>query len=368
MLYYLLFPLRDSVGALNVFRYPSFRALGAVTTALLIALLFGPRLIAWLRVWQHGVSNVREDTPESHKKKAGTPSMGGLLILLALGVSVLLWGDLQSKLLWAAVFITFGFGAVGFFDDFYKYKRKDSKGISGKMRLLIEGLLVVCVAWFLGVKSMGGLLDTTLSLPFVSITKFNPDIGLFYLPFAYIVIVGTSNAVNFTDGLDGLAIGPAIVSAATFMVLSYAAGTFIDDFDVARYLRIEHIEGAAELAVFAAAFAGAGMGFLWFNAYPAEVFMGDVGALALGGGLGALAVLTKMEFVSAIIHGLFLAEIISVILQVGSFKLTGKRIFKMAPLHHHFELKGWQEQKIVVRFWLISVFLALIGLMTLKVR
>ncbi len=363
MLYYLLFPLRDRVSAFNVFRYPSFRIIGAAITALMVSVLLGPRVISMLRKWQHGVSNVREDTPDSHKQKAGTPSMGGLLILLALIGSTLLWGDIESKLLWAAIFVTLGFGAVGFMDDFFKYKRKNSKGVPGRLRLLIELAIILSVALFLGDQ-----LDTHLALPFVSTAKFNPDIGLLYLPFACIVVMGTSNGVNLTDGLDGLAIGPAIVSAATFLALSYAAGSVIDDFDIARYLRIEHISGAVELAVFCAALAGAGMGFLWFNAYPAEIFMGDVGALALGGALGAVAVLTKNEFLSAIIHGLFLAETLSVMAQVASFKLTGKRIFKMAPLHHHFELQGLKEQKIVVRFWLISILLALLALATLKLR
>lgn len=363
MLYWLLFPLRHEFSAFNVFRYPSFRILGAAVTALLLSLLFGKRVIGWLRVWQHGVSNVREDTPEQHKKKAGTPSMGGLLIVGALLGSVLLWGDLENKLLWAAVFATIGFGGVGFVDDFFKYKRKNSKGVPGRLRLLIEALILVAITAFLGDK-----LDTKLSLPFLSIDRFNPDIGLLYIPFAFFVVVGTSNAVNLTDGLDGLAIGPTIVSAATFMILAYAAGSELRDFDIAAYLKIPHLEGAAELSVFCAALAGAGMGFLWFNAYPAEVFMGDVGALAIGGALGSVAVLTKNEALSAIIHGLFLAETISVMLQVASFKLYKKRIFKMAPLHHHFELVGWQEQKIVVRFWLISVLLALVALATLKLR
>lgn len=363
MLYWFLYPLRDQLSVLNVLRYPSFRIIAAAVTALLLSLVFGKRVIAWLRVWQHGVSNVREDTPEQHKKKAGTPSMGGLLIVGSLMGSVLLWGDLGSRLLWAAVFATLGFGLVGFSDDYFKYKRKNSKGVSGRMRLLIEALILVAITWFLGDK-----LDTKLSLPFLSIEKFNPDIGLLYIPFAFFVVVGTSNAVNLTDGLDGLAIGPTIVSAATFMVLAYAAGSELRDFDIAHYLRIPHLEGAQELSVFCGALAGAGMGFLWFNAYPAEVFMGDVGALAIGGALGSVAVLTKNEALSAIVHGLFLAETLSVMLQVASFKMYKRRIFKMAPLHHHFELLGWPEQKIVVRFWLISILLALLALSTLKLR
>jgi phospho-N-acetylmuramoyl-pentapeptide-transferase len=363
MLYWLLYPLHEEATVFNVFRYPSFRILGAALTSLLISLLFGKRIIAALKVWQHGVSNVREDTPEQHKKKSGTPSMGGLLILLALTVSTLLWADPKNHLMWTALAMTLGFGGIGFVDDYLKKKKKNSKGLAGKKKLVLQIVLLSAGAFFLRHD-----IDTRLSLPFLSLEKFNPDIGLLYLPFAYIVVMGTSHGVNLTDGLDGLAIGPSIVSAAVFGVLAYAAGSVVHDFNIAGYLKIPHIDGTNELAVFCAALAGAGMGFLWFNAYPAEVFMGDVGALAIGGGLGTVAVLTKNEFLSAIIHGLFLAETLSVMLQVVSFKTRGKRIFKMAPLHHHFELAGWAEQKVVVRFWLISIMCALTALSTLKLR
>jgi phospho-N-acetylmuramoyl-pentapeptide-transferase len=364
LLYWLLFPLRDELTVFNVIRYPSFRIIGAAMTSLLICLLFGKKMIAALKVWQHGVSNVREDTPEQHKKKSGTPSMGGLLILFSLTISTLLWADPFNHYMWTALAMTLGFGAIGFMDDYLKKKMKNSKGLAGKKKLLFQLILLGAGAFFLR-----NNIDTHLSLPFLSLDKFNPDIGLLYIPFAFIVVMGTSHGVNLTDGLDGLAIGPSIVSAAVFGVLAYAAGSILNDFDIAGYLRIPHIPGTAELAVFCAALAGAGMGFLWFNAYPAEVFMGDVGALAIGGGLGTVAVLTKNEFLSAIIHGLFLAETLSVMLQVGSYKYRNKkRIFKMAPLHHHFELSGWAEQKVVVRFWLISIMLAMAALSTLKLR
>jgi phospho-N-acetylmuramoyl-pentapeptide-transferase len=363
VLYYFLYPLKDELGALNVLRYPSFRMLGAALTALLLSLLFGGRVIARLRAWQEGVSNVREDTPEQHQKKKGTPSMGGLLILLALLVSVLLWADLSNWMLLTATGLTVGFGAIGFADDYLKKRLKNSKGLPGKQKLALQILLLSITAFLIGHK-----IDTHLALPFLAVERFNPDISWLYIPFAFLVVMGTSHGVNLTDGLDGLAIGPSIIAAATFLVLAYASGSIISDFDVAHYLRIVHLPGANELAVFCAALAGAGAGFLWFNAYPAEIFMGDVGALAIGGALGSVAVLTKNEFLSAIIHGLFLAETLSVMAQVASFKTTGKRIFKMAPLHHHFELKGWPEQKVVVRFWLISGMCALAALATLKLR
>ncbi len=363
MLYQLLFPLRDEISWFNVFRYPSFRIIGAAMTALLLCLLFGKRIIAALKVWQHGVSNVREDTPEQHQKKKGTPSMGGLLILGSLTLSTLLWADLQNYMLVTALILTLGFGGVGFLDDFLKYKMKDSKGLPGKKKLLLQIVMLSAAAFLLSQR-----IDTHLSLPFIAIEKFNPDIGLLYIPFAFIVVMGTSHGVNLTDGLDGLATGPSIVSAAVFGLLAYAAGSVLADFNVAGYLRIPHLDGAAELAVFCAALAGACMGFLWFNAFPAEVFMGDVGALGIGGALGSVAVLTKNEFLSAIIHALFLAETLSVMVQVASFKSTGKRVFKMAPLHHHFELSGWAEQKVVVRFWLISIMCAMAALATLKLR
>jgi phospho-N-acetylmuramoyl-pentapeptide-transferase len=363
VLYQLLFPLHEQVSFLNVLRYPSFRVLAAAMTSLVLCLIFGTRVIAALKVWQHGVSNVREDTPEQHKKKKGTPSMGGLLTLGAFAVSTILWADPTSHLMLTALALTIGFGFVGFLDDYLKYKKKNSKGLAGKKKLVLQ-IIMLSVAAFL----MRNEIDTRLSLPFVAIERFNPDIGWLYIPFAFIVVMGTSHGVNLTDGLDGLATGPSIVSAAVFGVLAYAAGSVIHDFNVAGYLKIPHLEGANELAVLCAALAGACMGFLWFNSYPAEVFMGDVGALGIGGALGSVAVLTKNEILSAIIHLVFLAETLSVMAQVVSFKSTGKRIFKMAPLHHHFELSGWAEQKVVVRFWLVSIMCAILAIATLKTR
>jgi phospho-N-acetylmuramoyl-pentapeptide-transferase len=380
MLYLLLYPLSGQIKAFNVLRYPSFRIVAAGLTAMVLGLLLGPLFIERMREIQYGASNVREDTPETHKKKAGTPSMGGLLILLSLVLSTLLFADLRSKLVWAALTVTIGFGAVGFTDDWLKISKKNSKGLSGRKRLAVEAL-VVLAAYFFFLTDLGvhfeprfpylwarSIQDTHLTLPFLPTRYFEPDLGWFYLPFFVFVVVGTANAVNITDGLDGLAIGPTIVSSSTFLALSYVAGTTIAGFSLAGYLRIPFIPGAEELGVFCAAIAGAGIAFLWYNTYPASVFMGDVGSLGLGGGLGMLAVLTKNEVASAILHGVFLVEIISVIVQVTYFKRTGKRVFRMAPIHHHYELKGWAEPKIIVRFWIISIMLALVALLSLKLR
>jgi phospho-N-acetylmuramoyl-pentapeptide-transferase len=380
MLYYLLYPLADRLSVFNVLRYPSFRIVAAGLTALVLGLLLGPIFIERMRLLQYGASNVREDTPETHRKKAGTPSMGGALILLCVTVATLLFGDLRNRLVWAALLVTIGYGAIGFIDDWLKISKRNSKGLAGKKKLLLQVAVVLLV--YYGVLTnwdfhleprfpwlfVGSYLDLHLTLPFVPTKLFSPDLGWLYLPFMLLVIVGTSNAVNLTDGLDGLAIGPTIVSAMTFLALSYVAGATIAGFSLAEYLRIAYIPGAEELGVFCSAIFGAGIAFLWYNTYPASVFMGDVGSLALGGGLGTLAVLTKNEVASAILHGVFLAETVSVILQVWSFKTTGKRIFKMAPIHHHFELKGWAEPKIIVRFWIMSIMLALVALMSLKLR
>src|ERR1041384_1173302 len=370
MLYNLLFPFSDRIALFNVLRYPTFRMLMAGLVSLLIGLLLGPSYIESLGRLQHGQSNVREYTPDSHQKKKGTPSMGGGLILWALLFGTLLFADLTNKMVWAALIFTLGFGAIGFADDYLKFSKKNSKGLAGKKKLFWQTVIFVGVFALFFVDWKTGMLrmDPRLSLPFVKVKLFHPSLGWLYLPFAFIVIVGTSNAVNLTDGLDGLAIGPAIVSALTFMLLAYLAGATIRGLNIADYLLIPHIEGASELAVFCAAMAGAGISFLWFNTYPASVFMGDVGSLALGGGLGALAVLTKNEVDSAIIHGVFFAEILSVMLQVFWFKRTGRRIFRMAPVHHHFELQGWAEPKIIVRFWIVSIMLALIALASLKLR
>jgi phospho-N-acetylmuramoyl-pentapeptide-transferase len=374
MLYNLLYPFADRIAIFNVLRYPSFRILAAGLTSLLIGLLAGPRYIEAIRERQYGTSNVREDTPEGHKKKTGTPSMGGGLILWALFLGTILFADLTSRLVWSVLVVTLGFGAIGFADDWLKFTKKNSKGLAGRKKLFFQAviflavMLVAFVDWKAGVLHPRLLLDTRITIPFVKVQSFNPQLGWLYLIFAFFVIVGTSNAVNLTDGLDGLAIGPTIVSALTFLLLAYLAGLVIKGFNIADYLLIPHVEGGSELAVFCAAMAGAGISFLWFNTYPATVFMGDVGSLALGGGLGMLAVLTKNEVDSAIIHGVFLAEAVSVMLQVFWFKRTGKRIFRMAPIHHHFELEGWAEPKIIVRFWIVSIILALVALASLKVR
>ncbi len=380
MLYHLLYPLAGKLTVLNVLRYPSFRIVAAGLTAMIIGLLLGPIFIERMRALQYGASNVREDTPDSHKKKAGTPSMGGALILLAVTVSTLLFGDLHNRLVWAALLVTVGYGAIGFADDWLKISKRNSKGLAGKRKLLFQVLVVLAV--YYGVLTdwnfhaegrfpwlfVGSYVDLRVTLPFVPTRIFEPNLGWLYLPFMIFMVVATSNAVNLTDGLDGLAIGPTIVSAMTFLALSYVAGATIAGFSLAEYLRIAYIPGAEELGVLCSAIFGAGVAFLWYNTYPASVFMGDVGSLALGGGLGMLAVLTKNEFASAILHGVFLAETVSVILQVSSFKTTGKRIFRMAPIHHHFELKGWAEPKIIVRFWIMSVMLAFVALLSIKLR
>ena len=383
MLYYLFTEIFDSFGPARVFQYPSFRIPAAALTALVLTLVFFPKFIDYLRFKQHGISNVREDTPEQHQKKVGTPTMGGLFILGALAISKLLWANLVNVYVLVVLWITLSFGGIGFIDDFNKVRKRNSKGLAGRWKIILQTLSLGIGAFALWLAAQGSLgdawkieFDTSIAIPFVSTKVFNPDLGILYLVLAFFVIVGTSNAVNLTDGLDGLAIGPTVVSAATFLILAYIAGltlTFFNGdewvaFNVAEYLNLVHIPGLGELAVLCAALIGAGIGFLWFNTFPASIFMGDVGSLAIGGCLGTLAVLTKHELLSAIIHGVFLMEALSVITQVGSFKLTGKRVFRMAPIHHHFELKGWAEPKIIVRFWIISIILALISLTTLKLR
>jgi phospho-N-acetylmuramoyl-pentapeptide-transferase len=380
MLYLLLYPMAQRFTVLNVLRYPSFRIVAAGLTALVLGLLLGPWFIERMRKLQYGHSNVREDTPDGHKSKTGTPSMGGALILLALVAATLLFADLRSRLVWAVLLVTVGYGVVGFADDYLKISRRNSKGLPGKQKLLWQALIVllVYVAFLTDWKfqldatfpflTVGSFLDTHVTLPFVPTRRFDWNLGWAYVPFMLLVVVGTSNAVNLTDGLDGLAIGPSIVSAVAFLVLSYVAGSTIAGFSLASYLGIPPVHGAEEMAVFCAAMAGAGIAFLWFNTYPASMFMGDVGSLALGGALGMLAVLTKNEVVSAVLNGVFLVEAVSVIVQVASFRTTGRRVFRMAPIHHHFELSGLSEPKIIVRFWIASIMLALVALMSLKLR
>jgi phospho-N-acetylmuramoyl-pentapeptide-transferase len=375
MLYTFLYPLVREASFLNVLRYPSFRIVMAAFTALVITLVLFPPFIRRLQIFKFG-QEVRKDGPEAHLKKQGTPTMGGLLILLAIAASTILWADSKNVAVWLLLWVTLGYGAIGFYDDYKKIKYKDPAGLSGRFKLLWQFLIggVALGIWYSGNGTIA--CDTSISLPFVAVTTFLPTIPpIIYMPLALtLLLVGTSNAVNLTDGLDGLAIGPVIVSAFVFLVLAYAAGATIADFNIAAYLRIVHVEGAAELGVFCAAVMGAGIGFLWYNAYPALVFMGDVGALALGGALGMLAIFTKNELLSAPLHGVFLAETISVMMQSTYFKYTkkkygeGRRIFRMAPLHHHFEKTGWPEPRVVVRLWIVSVMLALVALASLKLR
>ena len=378
MLYNFLYPLADQFAPLNVLRYPSFRIVMAALSALVLGMLIGPKLIRHLREEQHGQSNVREDTPETHQKKKGTPTMGGELILLCTITSTLLFADLSNSYVWTVLIVFGGFGLIGFLDDWLKLKKKNSKGLPGKLKLVLQTVFLLG-AFAIHLDPAQGAhwpfsLSPNLTLPFVSTRLFDWDMGWLYLLFAWFLVVGTSNAVNLTDGLDGLAIGPSIVSATTFVILAYVAGSALliprsgELIPLADYLYVARIPQAVELSVFAAALSGAGIAFLWFNTYPASVFMGDLGSLAIGGALGTLALLTKNEIVSAILHGVFLAEAVSVILQVASFKLFRKRIFRCAPLHHHFELKGWAEPKVIVRFWIVSILLAGVALASLKLR
>lgn len=374
-----LHEFRDVFAPLNVLRYVSFRVLMGTITALAMSWFMYPGFIRRLQTAQIG-QVVRDDGPQSHFSKRGTPTMGGSLILLSVVVSTLLWTDLTNHYVWMVITITVTYGIVGFIDDYRKIKEKGSRGLPGRWKLFWQFLVgSIVVAVLFADPTIG--YDTKVFFPFVSTERFHLDLPVWiYAPFALVVIVGTSNAVNLTDGLDGLAIGPVIVAAGTFLLLCYGAGTVLNlpamvdgqevyaNFEIADYLRIPFVPGMAELAVFCGAIIGAGIGFLWFNSYPASVFMGDVGSLALGGALGTLAVLTKHELTGAIIFGIFLLEAISVITQTTSYKLTGKRVFKMAPIHHHFELKGWPEPKIIVRFWIISILLSLVALASLKLR
>lgn len=361
MLYHLLTPLADDFVVFNLFRYLTFRTGGAMITALVISLVLGPAMIRWLKSKQPGGQPIRSDGPETHLAKAGTPTMGGLLILLALGLSTLLWANLGNLYVWAVLLVTLGFGAIGFGDDYLKLTKRNPRGLPGKGKLLAQ-IIIAALAGALILTDMPGSLATSLTVPFLKDVLIN--LGWFYLPFAMFVVVGASNAVNLTDGLDGLATGPVMIAAGCFVLIAYLTGNAV----FANYLQITHVPGAGELAVFCGALIGAGMGFLWYNAPPAAVFMGDTGSLSVGGALGAVSVVTKHELVLAIIGGLFVMETLSVVVQVASFKLTGKRVFRMAPLHHHFEKKGWPETTVVIRFWIVAAVLALIGLSTLKLR
>jgi len=360
MLLWLTHLLRAHVHELRVFDYLSFRSIVSALTALLIVLLFSPKLIQYLTQSQIGQS-IRGDGPESHLKKSGTPTMGGVLIIVAVTTSMLLWGDLNNRYVWVVLLVTLGFGVIGWFDDYFKVVRKNSKGLSAKMKFLGQSVIGLTVALYL-YYTAGVSAETALTIPFLK--GVMPQLGLFYILLTYCVIVGSSNAVNLTDGLDGLALLPTVLVAVALGVFAYITGNHV----FSNYLRIAYIPGVGEVAVFCSALVGAGLGFLWYNTYPAQVFMGDVGSLALGAALGVTAVVVRQELVFFLMGGIFVVETLSVILQVASYKLTGRRIFRMAPLHHHFELKGWPEPKVIVRFWIITVILVLMGLATLKLR
>ncbi|MFO8111471.1 MAG: phospho-N-acetylmuramoyl-pentapeptide-transferase [Desulfosalsimonadaceae bacterium] len=359
MLYQLLYGLHAEISAFNVFRYITFRTILGGLTAFLLCFLAGPLVIGYMREKQIG-QYIRRLGPESHQGKAGTPTMGGVLIIVSVIAATLLWIDLKSYYMWIVMFVVTGYCLIGFADDFLKQILKRNRGLRGwtkfSMQVVIAavaGLLLYCYPEF----------SSRITIPFVK--GFSPDLGPFYVLFAVLVIVGASNAVNLTDGLDGLAIGPVIIAAATYMLFAYVAGHS----QIAQYLQINYVAGAGELTILCGSLAGAGLGFLWFNAYPAQIFMGDVGSLPLGAALGVIAVITKQEILLVIVGGVFVIEAISVILQVSYFKLTGgRRIFKMAPLHHHFELKGWAESKVIIRFWIIAILFALISFSTLKLR
>jgi phospho-N-acetylmuramoyl-pentapeptide-transferase len=359
MLYNLLYPLHTYFSIFNVFKYITFRTIYATITALLICFILGPwfiRKLAQLRLKER----INGYTPETHMGKSGTPTMGGILIIFAVALATLLWVDLSNIYVWLGMFILITYAILGFVDDYLKTVKGNMLGLPGRVRLLIEFIAAAGVAYVL--VNMPGF-DSTITIPFFK--NINLDLGVLYIPFAMIVIVGCANAVNLTDGLDGLAIGPCTIAAATYLVFAYVTGNI----KAASYLQIPFISGVGELSIFLGAIVGAGMGFLWYNAYPAQVFMGDVGSLSLGGILGTVALITKQEILLLVVGGIFFMEVVSVILQVGFFKFTkGRRIFKMAPIHHHFELKGWPEPKIIVRFWIISIFLAMVAISTLKLR
>ncbi|HXQ52308.1 MAG TPA: phospho-N-acetylmuramoyl-pentapeptide-transferase [Stellaceae bacterium] len=362
MLYHLLAPLADRFEPFNLFRYLTFRSGGAVVTSLFLSFALGPGVIAWLKRKQREGQPIRSDGPESHLvTKKGTPTMGGVLILTALAVSTLLWADLTNGYVWVTLFVTVGFGAVGFFDDYQKLTRRSSRGLPGRMKLLAE-IAIATLGALAIVMLTRAPLATSFAVPFFKSALFN--LGWLFVPVAVLVMTGASNAVNLTDGLDGLAIVPSMIAAGCFALIAYLVGNTI----FANYLQINHVPGTGELTVFCAAMVGSALGFLWYNAPPAMVFMGDTGSLAIGGALGVVSVITKHELVLAIVGGLFVLETVSVIVQVASFKLTGRRVFRMAPLHHHFEKKGWQEPTIVIRFWIIASILAIAGLSSLKLR
>lgn len=362
MLYNLLVPLAEQYSVFNLFRYLTFRSGGAVFTTLILSFYIGPKIIRWLKSKQAEGQPIRLDGPQSHlETKKGTPTMGGLMILLAVSMSTLLWSDLKNPYVWIVLLVTLGFGAIGFCDDYLKLTKRNSKGLSSRRKMAWQAVISLAAA--VAVQSVAPVgLSSHIAVPFFK--NILVDAAWCYIPFVMVVMIGASNAVNLTDGLDGLAIVPIMIVAGCFALISYLVGNVV----FANYLQLHFVSGSGELAVFCAALVGGSLGFLWFNAPPAKVFMGDTGSLALGGALGAISVITKHEFVLAIIGGLFVIEAVSVIIQVASFKMTGKRVFKMAPIHHHFEKQGWKEPTIVIRFWIISCIFALLGLATLKLR
>ena len=365
MLYHLLYPLSGHIHGFNVFRYITFRTAFAALTALLISFILGPWLIERMKMIKLG-QFIREEGPKSHQQKAGTPTMGGILINVAILIPTILWADIYNPYIWIALFVTFAYGAIGFVDDYRKLARKRNQGLTAREKFTLQfGVALLAGLAIAYLPSIHNNYSTTVTFPFLRPDIFKLDLyGPVYILFIMIIIVGASNAVNLTDGLDGLAIGSTLVAAATYTILTYAAGHF----RIADYLRIAWVPQAGELAVFCGSMVGASLGFLWFNAHPAEIFMGDVGSLALGGAIGTLAVMIKQEILLVFVGGLFVIEALSVMIQVASFKLTGRRVFKMSPLHHHFELSGWRETKVVVRFWIIAIIFAMISLATLKLR
>lgn len=360
MLVWLFESLSEHFSMFNLFSYLTFRAIVTIITSLLLTLWMGPKLIRYLQNMQIG-QVVRDDGPESHFSKRGTPTMGGVMILISIIVSTLLWARLDNSYVWIMLFVLSAFGAIGFVDDYRKVVRKDTDGLIARWKYFWQSVTAIAIAVYLYVTA-GSAAETTLVVPFFK--DIMPELGLIFIVLSYFVIVGSSNAVNLTDGLDGLAILPTVLVAGAFMLIAYLTGNV----QFSEYLFLPYIPQASELVVVCAAIVGAGLGFLWFNTYPAQVFMGDVGSLALGAALGTLAVLVRQEFLLVIMGGVFVMETVSVILQVGSYKLRGQRIFRMAPIHHHYELKGWPEPRVIVRFWIITIILVLIGLATLKVR
>jgi phospho-N-acetylmuramoyl-pentapeptide-transferase len=361
MLFHFLYPLHETVSAFNVFRYITFRSALAALTAMVVSFGLGGFLIRKLRDLQWG-QEIREEGPASHMAKRGTPTMGGILIITAVVLPTVLWADLRNIFVWIAVFATLAFGLIGFADDYTKISRRRSMGLTARQKFAAQILVAAAIGVVAVVLTEHGVFSTRLSMPFFK--ALNPDLGWLYVGLVLLVLVGSANAVNLTDGLDGLAIGSTLIASATFAILSYVVGHAV----VAEYLGIPNVKGAGELTVFCSSLVGASLGFLWYNCNPAQVFMGDVGSMALGGAIGTVAVLIKQEILLVLVGGLFVIEALSVILQVASFRTTGRRIFKMAPIHHHFEKSGWAEPKVVIRFWILAILFALLSLSTLKLR